>query len=179
MSMAALRSKVSYRGFSNGVFGVLLAVHEARPPGPSKPRLLDRVRDAIRSRHYSRRTEKTYVAWIRRYILFHGKRHPAEMGAQEITQFLSALAVKDKVAASTQNQALSALPFLYRAVLEQDVPWLVDDLVRAKRPERLPVVLTRHEVRAVHLSLGRRTAHHVAKRDSRRLNALAAGAQRS
>jgi integron integrase len=148
MSMAALRSKVSYRRFSNGAFGGPLAVHEAGPTGPSKPRLLDRVRDAIRSRHYSRRTEKTYVAWIRRYILFHGKRHPAEMGAHEITQFLSALAVKDKVAASTQNQALSALLFLYRAVLEQDVPWL-DDLARAKRPERLPVVLTRDEVRAV------------------------------
>src|SRR5262245_14292677 len=146
MSTAALRSKVSYHAFSNG--GPPLAVHEAGPPGPPKPRLLDRVREAIRARHYSRRTEKTYVAWIRRYILFHGKRHPQEMGPREITQLLSALAVKDKVAASTQNQALSALLFLYRAVLEQDVPWL-DALVRAKRPERLPVVLTREEVRAV------------------------------
>ena len=126
----------------------LLIVRESRAPEAPKPRLLDRVREAIRARHYSRRTEKTYVAWIRRYILFHGKRHPAEMGSREITEFLSALAVKDKVAASTQNQALSALLFLYRAVLAQDVPWL-DDLVRAKRPERLPVVLTRDEVRAV------------------------------
>src|SRR5262249_42832398 len=91
-----------------------------------KPRLLDRVREAIRARHYSRRTEKTSVAWIRRYIFLHGKRHPAEMGAREITDFLSALAVKDKVAASTQNQALSALLFLSRAVLAQDVPWLDD-----------------------------------------------------
>src|SRR5262252_1796976 len=126
----------------------LLIARESRAPEAPKPRLLDRVREAIRARHYSRRTEKTYVAWIRRYIFFHGKRHPAELGAREITEFLSALAVKDKVAASTQNQALSALLFLYRAVLAQDVPWL-DDLVRAKRPERLPVVLTRDEVRAV------------------------------
>ena len=88
------------------------------------------------------------MAWIRRYILFHRKRHPAEMGAPEITRFLSSLAVDGKVAASTQNQALSALLFLYRAVLELDLPWL-DGIVRAKRPQRLPVVLTREEVRAV------------------------------
>ena len=84
-----------------------LAVHETSPAEAAKPRLLDRVRAALRSRHYSRRTEEAYVSWIRRYILFHGKRHPVEMGAPEITRFLSALAVKDKVAASTQNQALS------------------------------------------------------------------------
>jgi len=114
-----------------------LAVHETSPAEPAKPRLLDRVRTALRSRHYSRRTEEAYVAWIRRYILFHGKRHPMEMGAPEITRFLSFLAVDGKVAASTQNQALSALLFLYRAVLELDVPWL-DGLVRAKRPERVP-----------------------------------------
>src|SRR5207247_6325638 len=114
----------------------------------SKPRLLDRVRDALRARHYSRRTEDVYVAWIRRYILFHGKRHPADMGAPEITRFLSALAVEGKVAASTQNQALSALLFLYREVLEVDLPWM-DEIVRAKRPQRLPVVLPRDEVRAV------------------------------
>jgi integron integrase len=150
MRMVALRSNapISYRALSGAVLGRPLAVHEAGPPTPPKLRLLDRVREAIRARHYSRRTEKTYVAWIRRYILFHGKRHPAEMGATEITQFLSALAVKEKVAASTQNQALSALLFLYRGVLEQNLPWL-DDIVRAKRPERLPVVLTREEVRAV------------------------------
>jgi integron integrase len=106
------------------------------------------VRTALRTRHASRRTEKAYVGWIRRYILFHGKRHPAEMGAAEITQFLSALAVQRNVAASTQNQALSALLFLYRNVLEQELPWL-DGVVRARRPERLPVVLTREEVRAV------------------------------
>jgi integron integrase len=125
-----------------------LAVKEPPPPGPRQPRLLDRVRDALRARHGSRRTEKAYVAWIRRFILFHGKRHPAEMGAAEITQFLSFLAVQGNVAASTQNQALSALLFLYRNVLEQELPWL-DEVVRAKRPARLPVVLTRDEVRAV------------------------------
>ena len=123
-----------------------LVIREAgRPP---KPRLLDRVRAAIRARHYSRRTEEAYVAWIRRYILFHDKRHPAEMGAVEITQYLTWLAVRRNVAASTQNQALSALLFLYRSVLDLDVPWL-DDVVRARRPERLPAVLTRDEVRAV------------------------------
>jgi hypothetical protein len=86
-----------------------LAVREPGAPAPCQPRLLDRVRDALRARHGSRRTEKSYVAWIRRYILFHGKRHRAEMGAAEVTQFLSALAVQGNVAASTQNQALSAL----------------------------------------------------------------------
>ena len=106
-----------------------------------KPRLLDRVREAVRARHYSRRTEEAYVAWIRRYIFFHGKRHPAEMGAPEVTRFLSALAVEGRVAASTQNQALSALLFLYRDVLDATLPWL-DDVVRAKRPQHLPVVLT-------------------------------------
>lgn len=115
---------------------------------PPKPRLLDRVRDAVRARHYSRRTEEAYVAWIRRYILFHDKRHPTEMGAGEITQFLTDLAVRRKVAASTQNQALSALLFLYREVLGQQIPWL-EDVVRAKRARRLPVVLTRDETRAV------------------------------
>jgi integron integrase len=121
------------------------APHAGEAP---KPRLLDRVRAAIRTRHYSRHTESAYVAWIRRYIVFHGRRHPANMGAAEITRFLSALAVDGKVAASTQNQALSALLFLYRQVLELDVPWL-DGIVRARRPERLPVVLTREEVRSV------------------------------
>src|SRR5229473_8195700 len=126
----------------------VLAVREIGPTSAAKPRLLDRVRDAIRARHYSRRTEEAYFAWIRRYIFFHGKRHPAEMGAPELTRYLSSLAVEGNVAASTQNQALSALLFLYREVLEQEVPWL-DDVVRARRPVRLPVVLTRDEVRAV------------------------------
>ena len=97
---------------------------------------------------YSRKTEKTYVGWIRRFILFHGKRHPRELGAAEVTRYLSALATTGRVAASTQNQALSALLFLYREVLGVDLPWL-HDIVRARRPTRLPVVLTRDEVRAV------------------------------
>ncbi len=128
--------------------GSVFTVRESSAAGPPKPRLLDRVRAALRIRHYSRRTEEAYVAWIRRYILFHGKRHPVEMGAPELTRFLSSLAVDGKVAASTQNQALSALLFLYREVLDLEVPWL-DDVVRAKRPQRLPGVLTREEVRAV------------------------------
>jgi integron integrase len=124
------------------------AVREAPLPGAPSPRLLDRLRGAVRARHYSRRTEKAYVAWVRRYILFHGKRHPLEMGGAEVSQFLTSLAVDGRVAASTQNQALNALLFLYRNVLEQDLPWL-DRVVRAKRTVRLPVVLTREEVRAV------------------------------
>ena len=94
--------------------GSVFTVHETGAPVLPKPRLLDRVRAALRIRHYSRRTEKAYVAWILRYILFHGKRHPVEMGAPELTRFLSSLAVDRKGAASTQNQALSALLFLYR-----------------------------------------------------------------
>jgi len=131
---------------TTGPAGSLAREAASSPPQP--PRLLDRVRAAIRARHYSRRTEKAYVAWIRRFILFHQKRHPAEMGGAEVTQFLSALVVDKSVAASTQNQALSAILFLYRNVLEQDLPWL-DDIVRSKRAVRLPVVLTRDEVRAV------------------------------
>jgi integron integrase len=118
----------------------------ARAPVGQKPKLLDQVREAIRMRHYSLRTEEAYVSWIKRFILFHGKRHPLEMGQQEIAQFLSALAIKDHVSASTQNQALCALLFLYRQVLAQEFGWL-DDVVRAKRPRRLPVVLSRQEVR--------------------------------
>lgn len=106
------------------------------------------MRNAIRSRHYSYRTAEAYVGWIRRFILFHGKRHPREMGKEEITTFLTRLAVQGKVAASTQNQALSALLFLYRFALEIEVPWL-DELVHAKRPRKLPVVLTRGEVQAL------------------------------
>ena len=112
------------------------------------PRLLDRVREALRVRHYSIRTEEAYVGWIRRFILFHGRRHPRDLGKAEITAFLTTLAVRGKVAASTQNQALSALLFLYRHVLETEVPWL-DELVHAKRPQKLPVVLTRGEVQAL------------------------------
>ncbi len=110
------------------------------------PRLLDRVRTALRTRHYSYRTEQAYVGWIRRFILFNGKRHPEEMGDVEINTFLSHLATEGHVAASTQNQALAALLFLYQDVLDMRVPWL-ECLVRARRPARLPVVLSRDEVR--------------------------------
>ena len=112
------------------------------------PRLLDQVRAAVRVRGYSRRTEKAYIAWVRRFVRFHGTRHPRELGEAEVTRFLTYLAVDRKVAASTQNQALSALLFLYRNVLGQELSWL-DELVRARRPARLPVVLTRAEVAAV------------------------------
>jgi integron integrase len=110
--------------------------------------LIDDVRAAIRLRRFSPRTEKAYTGWIRRFVRYHGLRHPREMGADEVTAFLSHLAVQGRVAASTQNQALSALLFLYRHVLEVDLPWL-DGVVRAKRPQRLPVVLSRAEVRAL------------------------------
>ncbi|GGI53578.1 integron integrase [Oxalicibacterium solurbis] len=110
------------------------------------PRLLDRVRERIRVLHYSIRTEKAYADWIKRFILFHGKRHPQEMGAEEITAFLSYLAVDRGVSASTQNQAKAALLFLYKEVLCIDLPWL-QDIVTAKASRRLPVVLTPHEVR--------------------------------
>ncbi|MCP4545277.1 MAG: integron integrase [bacterium] len=111
-------------------------------------RLMDSVRRAVRIRHFSRRTEKAYSGWIRRFIHFHGTRHPSEMGAEEVTAFLSHLAVVRRVSASTQNQALSALLFLYRDVLGRDLPWL-DGIVRAKKPSRLPTVLTVAEVRAL------------------------------
>ena len=105
------------------------------------PKLLEQARTAIRTRHYSLRTEETYLSWIKRFILFHGKRHPRDMGVQEVHQFLSHLAVEGQVAASTQSQALSAILFLYQQVLQQDIGWL-HDVVRAKHPQRLPVVLT-------------------------------------
>ncbi len=108
-------------------------------------KLLDQVRDVLRAKHYSYRTEEAYVDWIRRFILFHNKRHPAEMGAPEIQAFLTYLATERKVSASTQNQALSALLFLYREVLHKEIDTIL--LSSAKRPERLPAVLTREEVR--------------------------------
>lgn len=109
---------------------------------------MTQLREAIRSRHYSRRTEQAYCLWTKRYIRFHGLRHPAEMAEPEINAFLTHLAVTEKVSASTQTQALSALLFLYRHVLGREVGELAD-LVRARKPPRLPVVLTRDEVRAV------------------------------
>lgn len=113
-----------------------------------KPRLLDQVRSVIRVRHYSRRTEEAYTYWIRQFILFHGKRHPLEMGAAEVETFLTWLAEKRNVAAATQNQALNAIFFLYRDVLQIEIGRL-EGVTRAKKPKRLPVVLTRDEVRAV------------------------------
>ncbi len=121
-------------------------VAEAPAQRPSK--LLDRVRQAIRIRHYSRRTEEAYVGWIRRFILFHGKRHTAQMGEDQVTAFLTSLAVDRRVSASTQNQALSAILFLYEHALGIELEWL-DGIVRAKAPLRLPVILTRAEVRAI------------------------------
>ncbi|MCP4422905.1 MAG: integron integrase [Chloroflexi bacterium] len=116
---------------------------------PDRPKkLLDQVRDAIRIKHYSIRTEKAYVDWIKRFILYHDKRHPNEMGVREIEQFLAHLAVARNVAASTQNQALSALLFLYRDVLHQDLGRPVD-VLWAKKPRRLPVVLTKDEAMRV------------------------------
>ena len=109
-------------------------------------KLLDRMRAVLRTRHYSIRTEDTYVQWARRFIIFHGKRHPSEMGSEEINAYLTHLAVQRHVSASTQSQALAAILFLYRDVLGEEVPWLTE-LVRAPRRERAPVVLTREEVR--------------------------------
>ncbi len=116
---------------------------------PSKPpTVIDVVREQIRLRHYSLRTEKAYIGWIRRYITFCGRRHPRMLGAVEITSFLTHLAVDRKVSASTQNQALQASLFLYRNVLQMDLPD-IGQVVRASRPARLPTVLTREEVQRV------------------------------
>jgi len=114
----------------------------------AKPKLLDQVRQAIRRRHYSDRTEKAYTHWIKRYIFFHNKRHPLEMAESEIARFLSSLATEGRVSASTQNQALNALLFLYHEVLSKEIG-LINGVVRAKRPQRLPVVLTKDEVKRV------------------------------
>ena len=123
-------------------------MHTHSSAAPQQPRLLDQMREKIRVKHYSIRTEQVYLDWVRRYILFHGKRHPAEMGATEVEAFLTHLAVRGNVSASTQNQAKSALLFLYREVLGVELPWL-DGVESAKRPQRLPVVLTEDEVAAV------------------------------
>jgi site-specific recombinase XerD len=117
-------------------------------PEPGKPKLLDQVRQRCRVRHMALATERAYVAWIRRYILFHHKQHPLDMGAPQVSAFLTHLAVDGHVAASTQNQALSALLFLYREVLEKDFGWL-DDVVRANKPKRLPVVFSPEETMTI------------------------------
>jgi integron integrase len=113
---------------------------------PAVPTLLDAVREAVRVRHYSLRTERAYTLWIRRFVAFHRRRHPREMGAGEVVAFLSSLANVGNVAAATQNQALAAILFLYREVLGLQLPWLAE-VVRAKKPRRLPSVLTQHESR--------------------------------
>jgi len=117
-----------------------------------KAKLLDQVRDAIRLRHYSIRTEQSYTDWIRRYVLFHKKRHPSEMAEAEVTEFLTHLARVGNVAASTQNQALSALLFLYKEVLKVEIGWL-DKVERAKKPAKLPVVLSAEEVHGIFIHL--------------------------
>lgn len=132
---------MQYRGQSGAVSGRGTPSRQGSEPAP---RLLDQVRAACRVRHYSLRTERAYVGWIRRFILANGKRHPRDMGGAEVAAFLTGMATRGRVAASTQNQALSALLFLYRVVLEVELPWL-DDVIRAKRPRRVPVVLSRDE----------------------------------
>lgn len=113
-----------------------------------RPKLLDQMREALRSRHYSPRTEQIYCHWVRRYVHFHNVRHPADMGEPEINAFLTHLAVKEEVNASTQNQELSALLFLYRHVLSREVGEL-GEIIRNRKPKRLPIVMTREEVKAL------------------------------
>ena len=132
----------------SGEHNSALLVRETPDKSRRSPKLLEQVSHAIRARHYSRRTEDSYRRWIKRFILFHSKRHPLEMGEKEVTRFLSYLATERHVSASTQNQALSAILFLYREVLKRDLDWL-DGIVRAKKPRRLPVVMTQKEVQDV------------------------------
>jgi len=138
-----------FLAFSEGnvLKGCMLA-SVSRTSGSGKSKLLDQVREEIRLKHYSLRTEQAYIDWIKRFIVFHRKQHPSKMGAEEVRQFLSDLAANQNVAASTQNQAFSALLFLYREVLKQDLPW-IDRIERAKRPVKVPVVFTPEEARAV------------------------------
>lgn len=112
------------------------------------PKLLDQVRNIIRIKHYSIRTEQAYLQWIRRFILFHKKRHPKDMGQKEVGEFLTHLAVDNNVAASTQNQALNAISFLYRQVMQQEIGW-IEEFHKARRPEHLPLVLSRREIKQV------------------------------
>lgn len=115
-------------------------------------KLLNELTDAIRTRHYSIRTEQAYGKWAKNFILFHNKRHPAEMGEKEISEYLTFLAVKRKVAAPTQNQALSAILFLYKHILKQEMSWL-DDVIKAKKPKKLPLVFTKEEAKKALLQL--------------------------
>lgn len=123
--------------------------HLVAPPDPGRRyRLLEIVRSCLRERRYSRRTERAYVGWIRRYVLFHGRRHPRDLGSTHVREFLSALAVEDRVAASTQNQALAALLFLYEHVIGRALA-RVDGITPARSSRRVPVVLSQREVRAL------------------------------
>ena len=133
-------------GQDAAVIAIIPKVSEESPP--DKPKLMDQMRDVLRRRHYSIRTEQSYVDWVRRFILFHNKRHPSEMAEREVIAFLTSLARDGKVAASTQNQALSALLFLYKEVLRLELGWM-DTVERAKQPTRVPVVLSQTEVRKV------------------------------
>ena len=121
---------------------------ENTPSSAHSPKLLDQLRDKLRVKHYSVRTETQYLQWVKRFILYHGKRHPREMGAVEVEAFLTHLATAGQVSASTQNQAVSALLFLYREILGIQLPWL-DNVIRAKKPQRLPTVLSKNEVSRV------------------------------
>ena len=146
---APLKIVSTHRTTSSGKTG---GVPHADTQVPPKPKLLDQLRESLRSRHYSRRTEQTYCQWVKRFIFFHHVRHPAEMAEPEMNQFLTHLAVKEHVSASTQNQALSALLFLYRHVIGREVGDL-GEVIRARKPTRLPVVMTRDEVKAVMANL--------------------------
>jgi site-specific recombinase XerD len=128
--------------------GKLRAGSENPTDSVGKPKLMFQMREALRARHYSSRTEQAYCYWVRRFVYFHKIRHPAEMAEAEINAFLTNLAVSESVSASTQNQALAALLFLYRHVIGREVGDL-GEVIRARRPVRLPVVLTRGEVKAV------------------------------
>jgi len=143
------RSSVVSAPFTKVAFSERADVsHATNPISSSSPKLLVRLRQSLRSRHYSRRTEETYVMWVKRFIFFHNVRHPADMAEPEINTFLTHWAVKEKVSASTQNQALSALLFLYRHVIGREIGNL-GDVIRARKPTRLPVVMTREEVKSV------------------------------
>jgi len=137
-----------YRLNRDRVFANQPAPTASAPSSTAKPKLLDQVRQAIRMRHYSPKTEESYVHWIKRFIFFHNKRHPAEMAEPEIARFLSNLATELRVSGSTQNQALNALLFLYHQVLGKEIGY-VNGVVRAKKAPRLPVVLTRGEIQAL------------------------------
>lgn len=146
-----MKAAASRRNFASSAPEERIAAESGEQETPTPPpprRLLDQIRDATRVRHYSIRTEAAYVDWARRFVLFHAKRHPATLGATEVSAFLTHLAVDRGVAASTQNQAKSALLFLYREVLAVELPWL-DEVIVAKNGRRLPVVLTAPEVRAL------------------------------